>query len=36
MCNDAFYGLKGPDLTMEIQNDADDQGSKFNSKLRKA
>ena len=31
-----FYGLEGPDLTNEIQNDADDQGSKFNSKLRKA
>ena len=31
-----FYGLEGPDLTKEILNDADDQGSKFNSKLRKA
>ena len=31
-----FYGLEGPDLTKEIQNDADDQGSKFNSKLTKA
>ena len=31
-----FYGLEGPDLTKEIQNDAGDQGSKFNSKLRKA
>ena len=31
-----FYGLAGPDLTKEIQNDADDHGSKFNSKLRKA
>ena len=31
-----FYGLEGPDLTKEIQNDVDDQGSLFNSKLRKA
>ena len=31
-----FYGLERPDLTKEIQNDADDQGSQFNSKLRKA
>ena len=31
-----FYGLEGQELTNEIRSGSDDQGSKFNSKLRKA